>query len=1110
MEHRVMNKQLNTIADISCFYYACIYHFMGHDAIAKDLLDRSDDEETDTCIKNIASELKEFIKHTETYHGKNKLKDRISYGNEKNLLQYYEQIFKDLNDIIRDRRYFDEKEFPRNSFEKNPSIIEENENINERIRMIIIYILRGHTGFWSKETWEGSSLGASRAALNDLYQADMLIHDLIFSMRYDPETGEQYSWDINKYNTIIEREGDTADKTSYIYLINTIICILHIFKGNIYNKIHFYKNALDNYYFTIRKYEMLVNSRMPVISTDDNTKMADKKLSKNDFIHVCPTIIKTYYEVANILFDKGRIVDSLINIIKAINLAVRIVYLEKDGHGRTKENKELLDNTYKLIKTLQNINSENVEYIRKDLIISLLIKPDENNDFIEELNAIIEEFNESVSREDKKPKSSIPIKLFKNISLIDHRTINDFSKRIPKDQNNIVKSLLSDLVSKLGFILYTVKPRIELKKFHGNSSLKTRLMEFNKAMDREIIEYFRCVDNYQSEFGIYVLTLLNKKNKGEEFHSAKIDRVFRASVSDTLKKEDAAVGKNVENLQGFSEEMIKHSLLNIGHIASLPFQITKYLAHGGYKERVSLHRRNSINKFVILRRWQSFNPKVPRPKGEDIRGGGYFLFWQGKGFVVDPGFNFIQNFYEQGYSINDIDAIVVTHTHPDHDDELNSILTLLAEWNEVNKVQKKLKGGISKNGEDEPKYIDLFLNEGAYRKYNSWVYAKKIMIRKIFILQTNRWHKQSKPKDKNGEVNIDARQTINLKEKYALDIEVIPAWHDELIDMHSSVGLKFVLYDKDNCDGPVLRIGITGDTEYYANIVEMYNDTDILLAHVGDVKFRELLNYYKEEKKHISITQFIDNWSGDNENSDTKKIILKDYLISQQLYGLKPEDVEQKSKHKENGEPPSEEEQFDKLIGEDNYAEIKKLVRQYSIPQNNFRYKNHLGIEGLFQLHKMMISSANGGRSKLMIIGELPEELLSYRHAIACLLDEIPVDNQVKCLTGDIGLTIGLKTEGYSFSNDKHSVPYIAIRCMKCNQNNEYIKGGTDVKGKDGKESKDIILPHYHDIFSIQERCLKANYSRIAWFCQEYNHASNPDYAPPEFFIDPELGLAWD
>jgi len=473
--------------------------------------------------------------------------------------------------------------------------------------------------------------------------------------------------------------------------------------------------------------------------------------------------------------------------------------------------------------------------------------------------------------------------------------------------------------------------------------------------------------------------------------------------------------------------------------------------------------------------------------------------WNKKGIVIDPGYDFVQNFYEEGYSIGDINAVIVTHTHPDHDDELNTILTLVEEWNQARQAQRATSGN-----EDKSLYIDLFLNEGAYRKYNNWLYANKIKITKIFLLQSSRWDKKSGDSSKGAE---DPDPVLSLKHRYNLEIETIPAWHDELIDTHSSVGLIFKLYEGVIDTDPKCRIGITGDTEYYDKIQNKYKDVDILVAHLGDIKFREILSYAKAARGRVMLDDFVSSWC-DFKGLDKKYLYESfwHYIIKQDLYGIDPEKLPGIEEH------PSKSAQIEQLAKDIKQNDKDAIIRdftKYSVPAGfQYFYKNHLGLNGLFNLYTTFLKSLNRApnKEKLFIIGELPEELQSYRHVLACLLDEYNIKQmKCKCLTGDIGLTIGLPTTGIFYGDIKdRKHPEFAVRCMKCNQNNEYVSG----EKKDGDNM--VYLPHYHSINKIDEIPLKACQNRIAWLCTKH-HASGPPFAKFQYFLKPDLrSVCWD
>jgi hypothetical protein len=96
--------------------------------------------------------------------------------------------------------------------------------------------------------------------------------------------------------------------------------------------------------------------------------------------------------------------------------------------------------------------------------------------------------------------------------------------------------------------------------------------------------------------------------------------------------------------------------------------------------------REDRNFLIACRHWNSSTPVIPRRFSEMLPyprlagygfGGGYFLVLNGVGVVVDPGYGFVQVLYSSyGYTICDIDAVFVTHDHPDHWADLANILVL--------------------------------------------------------------------------------------------------------------------------------------------------------------------------------------------------------------------------------------------------------------------------------------------------------------------------------------------------------------------------------------------------------------------------------------------------
>ena len=124
---------------------------------------------------------------------------------------------------------------------------------------------------------------------------------------------------------------------------------------------------------------------------------------------------------------------------------------------------------------------------------------------------------------------------------------------------------------------------------------------------------------------------------------------------------------------------------------------------------------NDNNNFLsILKKWNSVSPKYPLNRSKDYinfhkydykAGGGFFLVLDGYGLIIDPGYNFLESFYENGFVPRDIDGIFISHCHDDHCIDLESIFSVIFKINEENPIDKKK--------------IDLYVNPITYDKYSS-------------------------------------------------------------------------------------------------------------------------------------------------------------------------------------------------------------------------------------------------------------------------------------------------------------------------------------------------------------------------------------------------------
>ncbi|MCK4797326.1 MAG: tetratricopeptide repeat protein, partial [Spirochaetes bacterium] len=221
--------------------------------------------------------------------------------------------------------------------------------------------------------------------------------------------------------------------------------------------------------------------------------------------------------------------------------------------------------------------------------------------------------------------------------------------------------------------------------------------------------------------------------------------------------------------------------------------------------QISESESKKNNILYILRRFNSYTPII-NSYSDVSKGGGYFITCDNQGIVIDPGFNFIENFFNNKLRVADIDKIIITHAHNDHTVDLESIITLIYLLN------KKLKKEVSpEEFELKRKRVDLYFNAGTFKKYAGWLSLKREEINNFYILN---------PSD---EIKITPH----------LLLKITKAKHHEIISKEYCVGLIFSYKDND--------IIFTSDTEWDESIGDQYKNlkNPLLIPHIGTINRKE-------------------------------------------------------------------------------------------------------------------------------------------------------------------------------------------------------------------------------------------------------------------------------
>ncbi len=523
-------------------------------------------------------------------------------------------------------------------------------------------------------------------------------------------------------------------------------------------------------------------------------------------------------------------------------------------------------------------------------------------------------------------------------------------KVLEKDIFKPFKLFLSDLSSRLGFVLLVLFYRPDEPEKYAQ--LKAgRWLEVALQLDP---------NNGLANFN----QLLSgaKKKIGKSELNFKNDSSIRRFLTDTL---EALVNSNNDGELQEERNFFKQSITYSDSLIRKQLEINYYL---------SPDRKEKKDSLLILKRWSSSSPRVPRPTTFQMRGGGYVVFWNNKGIAIDPGFDFITNLYSEGYSINDIDAILVTHDHIDHTDDFDAIVALnyqLNRYNESTYIKPK-----------PPVSLSLFLNTGFMEKYIPYLSLES---------PKNKRAGSSSSSYIDNIYTLAPHSTIDMTESdFRFKIEVIPAHHREISHDNYAVGFKLHLYDEKKKS---FTLGFSSDTAYYEELGDKFSDCNIVIPHIGFVTFREL---------------------GQLMNLDIDKIV---NATTTEYFN----DVEEELRF------------FSALGFRDvkSWGDLREKWNSGNKAKHQGFLRQHLGYTGLKKVWKKMIDCS--AENQLMVISEFHEETGSFRTKMAAALNHKKQKNNYKsaptCFTGDVGLQLLL--------NKTDSEESARIRCTSCARDND-------------------------------------------------------------------------
>lgn len=488
-------------------------------------------------------------------------------------------------------------------------------------------------------------------------------------------------------------------------------------------------------------------------------------------------------------------------------------------------------------------------------------------------------------------------------------------------------------------------------------------------------------------------------------------------------------------------------------------------------------------EFVCLRRYSSFFPFLPRPAAFRAPGGGYFVEVREPGRVpfgiaIDPGPDFIENLYACGFSLGDIHMIILTHDHADHIASVDALLALMGHRGSL---------GGSPFGRKKKKRLVIVGNESVLKRY---AYFGQLHPIKLDEKARKEDSKSTKRAPRGDAVELmsfkeiaritaldEGRlQEIKEAEIYLeprrLRIEPVKTWGHT--DANGYVSQGFLL--RFGPPGEETSILFTGDTgladenrasrspsaeeskRMFArgkDIWEAVSEADVVVAHVSAVPLRELRELAEldsnDEIAAGMIDEYMNLWSQAVQQTDASEMDDEDkeagaqkteFLLNQIQFGFR-------SRPNKRGQD----------LSVAPFSEVKR-IREQPV--------QHLYLTGLMRIAERM--AENGGRAPLLLIGELREELGTFRTQIAKRIREAYFEAgeeggpRPSALTSDIGLRVRL-----SRSADEEAAS-ARVLCTTCDLDNDLVPG-----------------ERYHDPEGIHELCVKGEDEGVFYNCSLHN-----------------------
>ena len=268
-------------------------------------------------------------------------------------------------------------------------------------------------------------------------------------------------------------------------------------------------------------------------------------------------------------------------------------------------------------------------------------------------------------------------------------------------------------------------------------------------------------------------------------------------------------------------------------ILSIPPYLRQYFSEDSqfyyyqeYKKHMCAHRQID-DCFMCLKGFSSSTPLINSVAFDsNSMGGGFYFRYNGLGIAVDPGIGFTTLMHKHNIFIDDIDVVIVTHNHIDHNCDVSAISSLLHDFN--------------RNLVNRSKTYTDFLGYPAVKAHTiDWFLDDTTLKNNRELLDQEHVHQLS-------ELTADAYIFSNT---IPVDLTISAVHTKHINGSLDSYGLRFSFGTPEN----TYVWGYTSDTAYFEELDTFFADCDVLLLNISDIYVTDMV-HSKLKRSHLGFT----------------------------------------------------------------------------------------------------------------------------------------------------------------------------------------------------------------------------------------------------------------